>query len=413
MGRSESPLDPSEGLLAAFAYDLRALRQKAGGPSYRELARKAHFSASTLSIAAGGRVVPSLQVVEGFVRACGGDVAEWTERWQELNDELSGEDGRTRPEEAEKPGPAPPPDPTPHLFTWDPITQVDQGRLEPGDLIFTHDCPSFLVYVGEGRVVNADVWPDREPSQPLPDKATVKAYVHAGAGFFTDTAQDGTETTPADGTRRRPRWVRNALLLAAAAALIGVGATVLTSGGTRHHTPPAGLRRANSGISSTTRPAGNPPSTAVTGREIVVGPGCPSVPGTSSGVLTTVKGWVPISGGPVECGGQALTTFTTPSTTKVQDSYAWTINTLGTSCEVQVYIADANPSSATARYQVFGATGQLDAFTIQQADNRGHWIVAGTWHAPGGTLRLVLTDQADYNGAHHHVTASAASFTCR
>ncbi|HEX6470833.1 MAG TPA: helix-turn-helix transcriptional regulator [Streptosporangiaceae bacterium] len=77
-------MDPAEGPLAAFAHDLRKLRREAGSPPYRELARRAHFSASTLSTAAGGRSVPSLRVVQGFVVACRGDIAEWTSRWHEL-----------------------------------------------------------------------------------------------------------------------------------------------------------------------------------------------------------------------------------------------------------------------------------------------------------------------------------------
>jgi len=69
--------------MSQFAGDLRRLREKAGSPPYRELSKRAHYSASTLSDAAGGRRLPTLAVTLAYVRACDGDVAVWEERWQE------------------------------------------------------------------------------------------------------------------------------------------------------------------------------------------------------------------------------------------------------------------------------------------------------------------------------------------
>jgi hypothetical protein len=83
MGRSESPVDPHESPVAQFAYDLRLLRQKAGTPTYRELSSWANFSASVLSTAARGHVLPTLPVTLAFVRACDGDVDAWQRRWHE------------------------------------------------------------------------------------------------------------------------------------------------------------------------------------------------------------------------------------------------------------------------------------------------------------------------------------------
>ena len=84
VGRPERPLDPEAGELERFALDLRHLRTKAGGPTYRHLARRAHFSVTTLAKAASGDTVPSLQVTLAYVAACDGDLAEWTERWHSL-----------------------------------------------------------------------------------------------------------------------------------------------------------------------------------------------------------------------------------------------------------------------------------------------------------------------------------------
>ena len=54
MGRPERPVDPADGPVQRFAWELRRLREKAGAPSYRQLSRRAHFSATALSEAAGG-----------------------------------------------------------------------------------------------------------------------------------------------------------------------------------------------------------------------------------------------------------------------------------------------------------------------------------------------------------------------
>jgi tetratricopeptide (TPR) repeat protein len=84
VGRPEQPLDPDAGPLPEFAAELRELRRRAGNPGYRNLARRAGYSASTLSGAASGRTLPSLAVTLAYVGACGGNLAEWEQRWQAL-----------------------------------------------------------------------------------------------------------------------------------------------------------------------------------------------------------------------------------------------------------------------------------------------------------------------------------------
>jgi len=91
MPRPERPLDIADGVLAEFAADLRALRDQAGRPGYRKLATRAHYSATTLSDAAGGRDLPSLAVTLAYVRACDGDVAMWERRWHAVAAQLASE----------------------------------------------------------------------------------------------------------------------------------------------------------------------------------------------------------------------------------------------------------------------------------------------------------------------------------
>jgi hypothetical protein len=84
MPRNEVFLDPGAGPLASFAWDLRALRESAGKVPYRVLAKRAGFCASTLSVAASGAKLPSLDVTLAYVQACGGDPETWRERWHAL-----------------------------------------------------------------------------------------------------------------------------------------------------------------------------------------------------------------------------------------------------------------------------------------------------------------------------------------
>ncbi|MET1071948.1 MAG: helix-turn-helix transcriptional regulator, partial [Umezawaea sp.] len=74
-------MEPDDGPLTEFAAQLRNLRKEAGSPPYRQLARRAHFSSSALSDAAGGRRLPSLDITLAYVRACGGDDEVWQSRW--------------------------------------------------------------------------------------------------------------------------------------------------------------------------------------------------------------------------------------------------------------------------------------------------------------------------------------------
>ncbi|MEU5023895.1 nSTAND1 domain-containing NTPase [Streptomyces milbemycinicus] len=73
MGRQERPLDPGAGPEQRFAFALRKLRSEAGGPTYRAMAQRTPYTVSTLSRAAAGEQLPSLEVTLAYVAACGGD----------------------------------------------------------------------------------------------------------------------------------------------------------------------------------------------------------------------------------------------------------------------------------------------------------------------------------------------------
>ncbi|MFC8846289.1 MULTISPECIES: helix-turn-helix domain-containing protein [unclassified Micromonospora] len=84
MARAERPLDTDADPVQAFAAELRGLREQAGRPTYQALARRAHRSSSSLSEAAGGRKLPTLDTTLAYVRALGGDEAAWASRWRQV-----------------------------------------------------------------------------------------------------------------------------------------------------------------------------------------------------------------------------------------------------------------------------------------------------------------------------------------
>jgi WD40 repeat protein len=82
-------LDPGAGPVQRFAFELRKLRQEAGGITYRAMARGTDYSVTTLSRAAAGEQLPSLPVTLAYVAACGGDGEEWERRWREVDEEAT------------------------------------------------------------------------------------------------------------------------------------------------------------------------------------------------------------------------------------------------------------------------------------------------------------------------------------
>jgi WD40 repeat protein/energy-coupling factor transporter ATP-binding protein EcfA2 len=83
MPRPERPLDGLDGPVARLAAELRQLRDKAGKPGYRQMAARVNYSVATLSAAASGRRLPTLEVTLAYVAACDGDLVQWERRWRE------------------------------------------------------------------------------------------------------------------------------------------------------------------------------------------------------------------------------------------------------------------------------------------------------------------------------------------
>ncbi|MBR7834115.1 helix-turn-helix domain-containing protein [Actinospica durhamensis] len=125
MARNPRPIDPGQGPLQAFAVELRNVRQAAGDPTYRAMAVRAGFSATTLSEAASGTRKPSLDVTLAFVEVCGGDPAVWRERWLRLERELGA------PKEPPAAGPRPGPARTPASTSTATSTSIATSAPDP------------------------------------------------------------------------------------------------------------------------------------------------------------------------------------------------------------------------------------------------------------------------------------------
>ena len=101
-GSGRRPVGPAQSVASiapdgpeSFARDLRALRAKAE-LDYPEMAELSHYTMKTLASAAGGLRLPTLPVAVAYVRACGGDVAEWEDRWQKLAAKITTDGAKKR-----------------------------------------------------------------------------------------------------------------------------------------------------------------------------------------------------------------------------------------------------------------------------------------------------------------------------
>ncbi|EIV92488.1 helix-turn-helix transcriptional regulator [Frankia sp. QA3] len=200
MARQERPVDPAAGPLEAFASELRKVREDAGGPTYRLLARKAGYSASTLSEAAGGQRQPSLEVTLAYAGACGADVSVWRRRWYELDAALCG---------PRKTGSAP--------AAGSPAAIVGSATGTAPTGGSTAACADQTAVVSGSTVVTIDP----ATATPAGSGSPAEASEPVGSGAGAD------DPRPAPRGGRRP-WRRRGVV-AAMVALVVVAAVVVTA----------------------------------------------------------------------------------------------------------------------------------------------------------------------------------------
>ena len=215
------------------------------------------------------------------------------------------------------------------------------------------------------------------------------------------------------------------LLVVLVLAAVGVGgwfaASALgrpTGSATAGHTGGAGPSSAHASAGGTKK-AATRGAAAFSGGTTLAGPGCASSPWsvffiTSGGSLETGVG-----GGYAGCGGSADAfrksgETGTPSANAAHAEWRFDFKR-AVVCTLQIYVADTDPSSGSAVYQVV-ADGAVRSFTLSQADHKGAFVGAPDLTglaAPDGVVRLTLTDAGPYAGDQGHVTASAVTAACR
>jgi hypothetical protein len=177
---------------AAFLRDLRALRDQAGLGS-RDLAARAHFPEDTLTTAEAGPDLPSLPVLQAYVRGCGAGQAEWEDRWRRLN-ASDGTDG------------------TSALPTRAPSSSRQPARVMPFPVSGSGPSESDPDAIGFGlaRVARGLVPLNPDPGQTPPDLPTRTPFGGASAGngemrpsaefsAFSDLSASGNGTAEAGG----------------------------------------------------------------------------------------------------------------------------------------------------------------------------------------------------------------------
>ncbi|MFE6051370.1 helix-turn-helix domain-containing protein [Kitasatospora sp. NPDC056446] len=183
MGRRQRSLDPDAGPVADFALRLRALRERAGNPTFATMSRRVHRSTTVLSEAAGGVDLPTWATVEAFVEACGvTDPGPWRDHWERARDAL------------EEPGPAP----------------------EPAD--------------------PAPAPPLQGAAQPAPAARTAAAHTPAGHMSAAHTSVGRTPEAQAPAPQA-PRWWASRTAVAAAALAVSLTAGLLTGLRLAHDAP--------------------------------------------------------------------------------------------------------------------------------------------------------------------------------
>jgi TPR repeat protein len=88
--RRSMPADPASGPVAAFAHELRALRDAMGAaaPTVDEISERKKVPRSTLYAALDGNRLPRREVVAALVRSWGGDEVTWMAKRSAVEDEL-------------------------------------------------------------------------------------------------------------------------------------------------------------------------------------------------------------------------------------------------------------------------------------------------------------------------------------
>ncbi|MFD0686042.1 nSTAND1 domain-containing NTPase [Actinomadura fibrosa] len=102
VGRPSNPIDYRNGAVAEFAERLRQLRERKG-LTVAQLAQQAHIATGSVSKAASGRVLPSWEVAQAYLAACGEDPRAWRAQWEAAGGLIQGDNHSAAKKSAKPP----------------------------------------------------------------------------------------------------------------------------------------------------------------------------------------------------------------------------------------------------------------------------------------------------------------------
>lgn len=379
MSRRETAIDPTDGPVERFAWELRQLRAAVGAPGYRQLAARAHYSASALSTAASGKTLPTREITLAFVAACGGDVEEWAGKWAATAAELVAFKGHARAGAGRSVSPQ----------------AAESGRFDAGQ---QRARPASDGSPTKG-VAGLDAAPEssRSGSPDAPPRRRLRTGP-AGASAPVSPATPEQTTPPRS---RRPfvptgRRFRYRLVTGVMAAGVLIAAVLLAAA-----------------------PASAPAVWTAT-----AGDDCPH-DGTrgvtmNQGGADGGSGWTLAVGGDWTgdgCRGDYRYTAASGDDLPGHDGFVWWFRParLRTgSCSVRLHIPQAgtwyvggHPAYYTVRSGAGGTV--VGAFAVDQVRHHGQWVDAGRFPLTGGQLSVRLSDRGP---TRDNVAAGALSVRC-
>ncbi|WP_431899330.1 hypothetical protein [Nonomuraea sp. bgisy101] len=352
--------------MAVFIAQLRALHQRQGAPSVRELADRtrraqAPYSKSVIGQALQGHRLPSEGVLRALVHALGVDDAQpWLERRAQAL-------AATRT--------------TPTVQPENPVEQAADER-------------------------------DSTDEQSASARESPARHHAAGPGHKLLSRAPST------------RWMATLVVVAAVVVLVTAGMSAL--GGTDAG---AGSVPTGTGSSPVTPEAASPqttaPATASTpSRATPVGENTWSAVhglGCQAEWSYADPGWRRAGGGWRQdgCTGTSLFLQVASEPGHATQGVFWYFDTRPEArCTIEAFIADDRRSAGTAFYYLDDddttSPHLAGPVTVDQRAHRGAWVTLGSWPVPGpGRLTLILANQPRQAHDTYTVTASAARATCR
>ena len=420
MARKERPLP--EGPLRDFAAGLRALREETGQPTYRELSRRANYSRSALSAAAGGEAFPTRELTLAYVRACGGDADAWRSRWADTAAALQAarSDAGSGAPPAVPPAAAPPA--VPPAGAPPAVPPSSAAHRSSG----VHRSSAGASATARSLRLSVRAWIAVAAAALIFAAGfTVAVFIgeRVGQASRPPSPARTTATSPARSARpTRPTRSSSPARPTRSSSPAGSAGSAGSAQSAQSAGPSPSASIAPVAASG---PGASAPGPASSYRyDQTTGPGCrnPAYATVNQDDSSSAHHWSAATAAQwtvPNCSDQLL--YSAPSTEtnpdEWQDDYEWIFYAVPTTvpCTFYIYVPVSPDASYTTSYfWTPGTTNYIDAnaFTIDQGAQRGTWYRKGPFTFSSGKAMLEITD-ARSNVPRAPLAAAAVSLTCK